>query len=273
MRIVTQSSFLVLGALIILASCQEQGSAPSSPQCVGAKCDSTQEGENTEALLMQKSPPGESGISRNKAGQWLFHTIGKRGEIVLFSQNYVTRASAANGILSVEENGVSHDQYKVSQEPQGTWRFSLRAKNNQEIATSRSFATEAEAKAAVQEARDLIAAILQFKAEMEKGARFDLQRSKTDNQWYFTLLDEDGTELLYSEGYQGRTGAVNGIQSVRINGKDEARYVPQGTSFFLKAKNGQEIARSGTYDTPEQAMDGMKHVQQLLQSERVANPW
>jgi len=222
---------------------------------------------------MQKAPPGESAISRNEAGQWLFHTIGKRGEIVLYSQAYVTRASAANGILSVEENGVDLDQYKVSQNPDGTWRFYLQAKNFQEIATSGSFATEAGAKAGVGEARDLIAAILQFKAEMEDGARFDLYRSDTDNEWYFTLIDEDGTELLFSEGYQSRTGAVNGIQSVRENGKDQNRYAFQGTLFIIKAKNGQEIASSGTYGTAQEAADGATHVQQLLQSERVANPW
>ena len=69
--------------------------------------------------------------------------------------------------------------------------FSLQAKNNQEIATSRSFATEDEAIAGVEEARDLIATILHFKAEMEQGARFDVYRSETDQQWYFTLLDAE----------------------------------------------------------------------------------
>jgi len=270
MRIIRRSSYLMLGALIAWASCTEEQYGAAPPKCTG-KCDTWQ--DEQVPLLMRKSPPGESSISRDKAGQWLFHTVGKRGEIVLFSQTYVTRASAANGILSVEENGVRLDRYKVSQELDGTWRFSLRAKNNQEIATSRSFATEAGAQAGAQEARDLVAAILQFKAEVEQGARFDLFRSKDDNQWYFNLLDEDGTKLLYSEGYQGRTGAVNGIQSVRINGKDEARYVAQGTFFILKAKNGQEIARSGEYQTAELAAEGAKYVRELLQSERVGNPW
>jgi uncharacterized protein YegP (UPF0339 family) len=262
----------MLAALLAGASCQQFEPAPP-PQCAGGKCDNPWDEEASQALLMQKAPPGESAISRNKAGQWLFHTVGQRGEVVLYSQAYVTRASAANGILSVEENGVDLDQYKVLQQPDGSWRFSLQAKNYQEIATSGSFATEAEAQAAVQEARDLIAAILQFKAEMADGARFDLYRSKVDNEWYFTLIDVDGTELLYSEGYQGRTGAVNGIQSVRENGKDENRYAFQDTLFILKAKNGQEIARSGNFDTAQDAADGAKHVQQLLQSERVANPW
>lgn len=269
---ITRSRFLILAALLAGASCQQFEEAPP-PQCAGGKCDNPWDEAESQALLMHKAPPGESAISRNKAGQWLFHTVGQRGEVVLYSQGYVTRASAANGILSVEENGVDLDQYKVLQEPDGTWRFSLQAKNYQEIASSRSFATEAEAEAGVLEARELIAAILQFKAEMANGARFDLYRSKVDNEWYFTLIDEDGTELLYSEGYQARTGAVNGIQSVRENGKDEARYVFQDTLFILKAKNGQEIGRSGSFDTAQDAADGATHVQQLLQSERVANPW
>lgn len=274
MRIIIRSSFLVLGGLLMLA-CSEQYGYEPQPQCGGGKCDDpTQAGQAEEPLtLMQKAPPGESAISRNKAGSWLFHTIGKRGERVLSSQAYVTRASAANGILAVEENGVDVEQYKVSQNSDGTWRFSLRAKNFQEIATSGSFSTEAAAKAGAAEARDLIAAILQFKAAMDKGARFKLQRSKTDKQWYFTLLAADGTELLYSEGYQGRTGAVNGIQSVRDNGKEEVQYKQLGTSFIIRAKNWQEIARSGAFATAQDAVDGAKYVRQLLQSERVGNPW
>lgn len=269
---ITRSRLLLLAALLAWSSCQQFEHAPP-PRCTGAKCDNPWDQAESQALLMQKAPPGEAAISRDKAGQWLFHVVGQRGEVVLQSQAYVTRASAANGILSVEENGVDPGQYKVLQDPDGTWRFSLQAKNYQEIASSRSFATEAEAQAAVQEARDLLAAILQFKAEMSNGARFDLYRSQVDSEWYFKLIDEDGAELLYSEGYQSRTGAVNGIQSVRENGKDDARYVFQGTLFILKAKNGQEIARSGSFGTAQEAADGAKHVQQLLQSERVANPW
>jgi uncharacterized protein YegP (UPF0339 family) len=274
MRIIMRSGFLVLGGLLLLA-CSEQYGYEPPPQCGGGKCDDpTQAGQAKEPLtLMQKAPPGESAISRNKAGSWFFHTIGKRGERVLSSQAYVTRASSANGILAVEENGVDIEQYKVSQNSDGTWRFYLRAKNFQEIATSGSFTTEAEAKAEAAEARDLIAAILQFKAAMEKGARFNLKRSKVDKKWYFTLLDASGTEQLYSQGYQGRTAAVNGIQSVRDNGKEEVQYKQLGTSFILRAKNWQEIAKSGTYATAQEAVDGAKYVRQLLQSERVGNPW
>jgi uncharacterized protein YegP (UPF0339 family) len=273
MRIIMRSSFLVLGGLLLLACSEQQGYAPP-PQCGGGKCDSPTQTGAAKDPLMQKAPPGESAITRDKAGSWYFHTIGERGEIILSSQAYVKRASAANGILAVEENGVDIEQYKVSQKSDGTWRFYLRAKNNQEIATSGSFDTEAAAKAGAAEARDLIAAILQFKAEVEQGARFELERSKTDSKWYFTLLDTDGTtELLYSQGYTGRTAAVNGIQSVRDNGKEEAQYKLLGTSFIIRAKNWQEIAKSGTYATATDAVDGAKYVRQLLRSERVGNPW
>ena len=267
-----RSSYLVLSGLLLLACAEQPGYEPPS-RCRGGKCDDPAQTAQARDLLMRKAPPGESAISRDRAGSWFFHTIGKRGEIVLYSQAYVTRASAANGILAVEENGVDIEQYKVSQKPDGTWRFSLRAKNYQEIATSGSFATEAEARAGAAEARDLVAAILQFKAQVEQGARFNLWRSKADDEWYFTLLDVDGTPLLYSEGYQGRTGAVNGIQSVRANGKQASQYKQLGTSFIIRAKNWQEIARSGTYPTAQDAVDGARHVRQLLGSERVGNPW
>lgn len=263
-------------SVLLAASCSlEQGSAKGpKTTCTGAKCDDTSQIDSAEQVLMQKAPPGETAITRNTAGQWFFHTVGKRGEIVLFSQPYVQRASAANGILSVEENAVDPDRYVIQQLTDGRWQFSLRAKNNVEIATSRAFDTEAEAVAGIEEARALVASIVQFKADVEKGARFDLTRSAEDGEWYFTLLDKDGTKLLNSEGYTGRTGAVNGIQSVRLNGKDESKYKQlDGLIFILKAGNGHEIARSETYADEAALLAGMQRVQQLLKSERVANPW
>jgi len=272
MRILTRS-FILLTALLASASCAQFEDAEKG-YCNGAKCDDTRPSEQGEQVLMQKSPPGETAISRNKAGKWLFHTIGNHGETVLSSQAYVARASAANGILAVEQAGVDLNQYKVVEAEGGKkYRFILRAKGNyQEIASSRLFDTSAQAQANIQGARDLIASVVQFKAGVEKGARFDLRR-KENRAWHFTLVDADGTELLFSQDYQGRTSAVNGIMSVRKNGKIAARYAYKGKYFILIAGNYREIARSKTFDQSADTLKTLQRVKALLESERVSNPW
>jgi uncharacterized protein YegP (UPF0339 family) len=235
--------------------------------------------EVSEAL-MQKTPeaPGEFALTRAKDGEWYFSGVGEKGQELLLSEGYVQRSSALNGILSVEENGVHLDRYEVGVTDAGTYSFVLRAGNNQVIAESREYRTQEQAEAAIASARDLVAGILQYKAAVTDGARFDLWRGEEDRQWYFVLRADDGRELLRSEAYTGRTGAVNGIESVRLNGKDETKYqIVQEAGeiyFILKAGNGHEIAESAdSYDDVESAEIGIAETHELLLSEKVASPW
>lgn len=263
---------LMLAALLAWTSCQ---TFDEVQRCRGAKCDDPgDDGHALQKELMQKSPPGESAIRRDQSGKWFFHTLGDLGEIVLSSQPYVARASAANGILALEQAGVDLNQYEVVEAEGGKKvRVIVRAVgNNQEIASSRSFDTVEEAQAAIAPARELIASIVQFKAGVEKGARFELSRRES-GAWIFTLVDVDGAELLFSQDYQGRTSAINGILAVRTNGKDAARYANNGDHFILRAGNNQEIARSATFAHAEDTAKTITRVKELLQSERVANPW
>lgn len=87
--------------------------------------------------------------------------------------------------------------------------------------------------------------------------RFELSRA-ADDQYYFTFESGQGEILLYSEGYEGRTGALNGLLSVLDNGDATARYVVRegedGLSYaHLRAGNGHVIASSAGYLTYEEA--------------------
>jgi uncharacterized protein YegP (UPF0339 family) len=216
--------------------------------------------------------PGVVGISRNQ-DQWLFEVIGQKGEIVLLSEDYASKSSVHNGILSVEENGVDPGQYQIQQDG-ASWSFVLRAGNNEVIADSQTFASEAEALAAASSARDLVAGIVQYKAALDTGAKFGLDKSGSN--WEFDLQDADGQELLKSQVYSGRTDALTGIASVRKNGKEAPRYnlLDSPPRFILKAANGQEIAESSrSYPTLDAAQSAIDETQSLLRSEKVANPW
>ena len=86
-----------------------------------------------------------------------------------------------------------------------------------------------------------------------------------DGQDYFKLKAGNGEVILSSEGYKTRKSCVNGIESVRRNSQDPARFEcresKDGRSYFvLKATNGQEIGRSQMYKSTSGCNNGMKSV-------------
>jgi uncharacterized protein YegP (UPF0339 family) len=82
---------------------------------------------------------------------------------------------------------------------------------------------------------------------------------KADNgQFYFHVVSGNGRILLASEGYTGRTGAINGLLSVLENGVDPKMYVlnptPSGkVSLHLLAANHESIAFTQAYSTKSSA--------------------
>lgn len=78
--------------------------------------------------------------------------------------------------------------------------------------------------------------------------KFELTQSDK-GEFFFKLLDASGATLVRSEGYNAKTSANNGIESVRKNGGDTGRYdlkdASDGRPYFnLKAGNGQIIGTS-----------------------------
>jgi uncharacterized protein YegP (UPF0339 family) len=267
MKLLPRTLNVILLSASLLAACVSQDT--------GNDTANIEEGGATEEL-MQKRPqaPGEFAVFRSSADEWFFHLVGDRGDILVFSEAYVEKASALNGILSIKDNGVYLENYEVGETDEGLFYFVLRAQNGQVIAESANYASEDEAGLAIEQTRELVAKILKFEAAMTQGARFMLGRS--DGQWFFELTAEDGRVLVYSELYTNRTGAVNGAESVRKNGKDPARFVMKdddGFYFVIKAGNGQVVGESDTYETREDAEAARDAVIALLQSERVADPW
>lgn len=74
-----------------------------------------------------------------------------------------------------------------------------------------------------------------------------------DKEFYFLLLHDDETLLLRSEMYSTKSNCIHGIESVKENFDDEARYermmAENGQFYFnLKASNGEIIGTSTMYD-------------------------
>lgn len=86
-----------------------------------------------------------------------------------------------------------------------------------------------------------------------------------DGKSYFRLKAGNGEVILASQGYKSRKSCLNGIESVRKNSQDEARFECQtaknGEAYFvLRASNGQEVGRSQMYKSDSGCRNGMKSV-------------
>ncbi|MEM7224045.1 MAG: YegP family protein [Pseudomonadota bacterium] len=93
------------------------------------------------------------------------------------------------------------------------------------------------------------------------AGKFEIYKDKA-GEHRFRLKAANGQAILASEGYNQRSGAENGIQSVRRNAPDDARYERKETQsgkhmFNLKAGNGQVIGTSQSYESASARDNGV----------------
>lgn len=71
-----------------------------------------------------------------KDGQFHFNLKAGNGQIILGSELYKTRASAENGIASVQKNGIDPSRFETKESKAGKPYFVLKAANGQVIGQS-----------------------------------------------------------------------------------------------------------------------------------------
>ena len=96
------------------------------------------------------------------------------------------------------------------------------------------------------------------------SGKFELYNS-TNGQFRFRLKAGNGEPILSSEAYQSKSGAANGIQSVKTNAPNDARYERKESSngqpyFVLRAGNGEPLGRSETYSSNSSMENGIESV-------------
>lgn len=89
--------------------------------------------------------------------------------------------------------------------------------------------------------------------------------SRSGDQFRFVLKAGNGETILTSERYQTKSGAVNGIESVKQNSPHDNRYIRKNASdgrpmFNLTAANGQVIGTSETYSSAQARETGISSV-------------
>ena len=97
---------------------------------------------------------------------------------------------------------------------------------------------------------------------------------KAGAEWNGTLKAGNGQVILASQGYAGRDGCMNGIESVRKNSSSEANFerldAKDGRKYFtLKAGNGQVVGQSQMYADAGGRDNGIRSVMENAPSAMV----
>jgi uncharacterized protein YegP (UPF0339 family) len=97
------------------------------------------------------------------------------------------------------------------------------------------------------------------------AGKFEIKKSAS-GKFHFNLKAGNGQIILSSEMYETRSAAENGIESVKKNASESARFEKRTSAkgdpyFVLKAGNGQEIGRSEMYSSDAACDNGIESVQ------------
>jgi uncharacterized protein YegP (UPF0339 family) len=93
---------------------------------------------------------------------------------------------------------------------------------------------------------------------------FEIYKDKA-GEFRFRLKASNGEIILASEGYKGKSGCKNGIESVKKNATNESSFEKTETKtgkarFNLKAANNQIIGTSQSYNSTSARDNGIKSI-------------
>lgn len=96
------------------------------------------------------------------------------------------------------------------------------------------------------------------------AGKFEIYKDKA-GEYRFRLKASNGQIILASEGYKAKSSCNNGVESVKKNAQDEARYERKETKtgkhmFNLKAGNNQVIGTSESYESVAARDNGIASV-------------
>lgn len=199
-----------------------------------------------------------------KDGRHYFHLLAGNGQKILASQGYSSLASAVSGIESVRTNAVNPMRFLQREAADGSKYFVVAAGNGAIIGVSEMYSSASNATRGAATVQAVVQNIVSSGAAIVGDTRFETFKG-LDGKYYFHLKAKNGEIVLQSQGYTTKTGATNGVASVKTNGGLAARYevraAADGNSYFvLKAGNGAVIGRSEMYASKSNAEAGIAAV-------------
>jgi len=155
-------------------------------------------------------------VYRDAADEWRWRLIHRNGEILADGgEGYASRTNAQDGIERVRETAADEDAFEIFEDSAGEYRWRLVASNDEIIADGgEGFASE-------RGARDSIGRVREYAGEASaldyRGAAFEIFEDNA-GEYRWRLRHENGQILGDSgEGYASRTGAIDGLRSVKRN--------------------------------------------------------
>jgi uncharacterized protein YegP (UPF0339 family) len=105
------------------------------------------------------------------------------------------------------------------------------------------------------------------------AAKFELKDAK-GGQFAFVLKAANGEPILASETYKSKSGAENGIESVKKNSQIDTAFKPAISKdkkhyFVLKAGNGEIIGNSEMYSSESAMKNGIEAVKKAAPGAKV----
>lgn len=96
------------------------------------------------------------------------------------------------------------------------------------------------------------------------AGKFELYKDNA-GEFRFRLKASNGQNILASEGYKAKSGAENGVASVKKNASDASRFEKKESSngkfyFVLKAGNHEVIGQSQMYESEDGCDNGIESV-------------
>src|SRR3546814_8582650 len=100
------------------------------------------------------------------------------------------------------------------------------------------------------------------------SGKFEISK-RANGEFQFDLKAGNGQVILSSEGYSAKGSCINGIESVRKNSQDDARFerktASNGKFFFnLTATNGQTVGSSQMYADESRSEKHTSELQSLM---------
>jgi len=94
---------------------------------------------------------------------------------------------------------------------------------------------------------------------------FEVKQKEGSDGFHFVLKAKNGQVILSSQMYANKTGAMNGVESIKKNAIDDSKYerktAKNGKFYFnLKAANSQIIGTSQMYSGESGMENGIESI-------------
>lgn len=105
------------------------------------------------------------------------------------------------------------------------------------------------------------------------AGKFEVKKA-ANGQFHFNLKSSNGQIVLSSEMYKAKASALNGIESIRRNCKEDKCFTRNKSTngkpyFTLKAKNHQVIGKSQMYNSPKAMENGIESVKKNAKKAKI----